>query len=77
VIQQSLPHLIVRPQHNSIFIFLIIQNFLHHTKPIFFAKKAQFIWSVQKKVVPLHAFSALGYQVALLRGRMMQESLGV
>ena len=25
----------------------------------------------QKKVVPLHAFSALGSQVALLRGRMM------
>jgi hypothetical protein len=37
-------------------------------------KNSQKIWSVQKKVVLLHAFSALGSKVALLRGRMMQES---
>ena len=45
-----------------------MQKFPNNAKPIFFAKKAQFIWSVQKKVVPLHAFSAFGLQSSAAEG---------
>jgi hypothetical protein len=39
----------------------LVQNY-------FFNKKARNIWSIKKKVVPLHAFSAFGLQSSAAEG---------